>query len=73
MKKFYLFVYYLIISRLPMQPFPGYQLSYIIRRLFVSRIIKSAGTNIIVKDRCYFGNGSRLILGNNSQLGQNPD
>ena len=29
------------------------------------------GKEIIVKDHCYFGNGSRLKVGDRSQLGQN--
>lgn len=71
MKKILLFIYYLIIQHLPMQPFPGYLYSYKIRRFFVSLIIKDCGQNVIVKSKCYFGDGSRLSVGNNSQLGQN--
>ena len=54
-----------------MQPMPGYKIGYKLRRFFVKRIIKSCGENIIVKNKCYFGNGNRLSIGDRSQLGQN--
>jgi len=71
MNKVVLFLYYAVIQFLPMQPFPGHKFFYKIRRAFVASLIKKCGENVIVKDRCYFGDGSRLIVGSNSQLGQN--
>ncbi|MCK5616310.1 acyltransferase [Candidatus Pacearchaeota archaeon] len=71
MKNVYLLFYYSIAQFLPMQPFPGFKFFYYIRRQLVKKIILQAGTGIIVKNRCYFGNGNRLKVGNNSQLGQN--
>lgn len=71
MKKIYLLLYYLIACRLPMQPFPGYQVYYFVRYFFVKSVLKKCGDNIVVKDRCYFGDGSRLSVGDRSQLGQN--
>lgn len=37
----------------------------------MKNIIKSCGQDIIVKNKCYFGDGTRLVVGNRSQLGQN--
>jgi len=71
MKKIYLFIYYAFIQYLPMQPFPGYKLFYAIRYFFIKKIIKNCEKNVIVKNKCYFGNGDRLSIGNRSQLGQN--
>lgn len=71
MKKLLLFFYYLVLQHIPMQPMPGYKLGYIIRYMFVKKILKHCGNNVIVKNKCYFGNGNRLSVGNRSQLGQN--
>lgn len=71
MRKIYLIVYYIILYYLPMQPTPGYKVYYLIRRFFINRILLDCGEGIIVKNRCYFGNGSRLKVGDRSQLGQN--
>ena len=71
MKKLYLFIYYAFIKFLPMQPFPGYKFFYKIRYFVVKGIIKKCGKDVIVKNKCYFGNGSRLEVGDRSQLGQN--
>ena len=60
MKKLYLFFYYLVARHLPMQPFPGYQIGYLVRRWLLERIIRQCGDKIVVKDNCYFGNGDRL-------------
>ncbi|MDD5053074.1 MAG: acyltransferase [Sulfuricurvum sp.] len=68
---FYLLIYYAFIQFLPMQPFPCYRLFYYVRYFFVKRIIKCCGSDVVVKNNCYFGNGRRLSVGNRSQLGQN--
>lgn len=70
MKKILLFFYYGFLQFLPMQPVPGYRLFYKVRYLVVSRILKKCGEDVIIKNRCYFGNGSKLSVGNRSQLGQ---
>jgi maltose O-acetyltransferase len=54
-----------------MQPIPGYKFYYKIRYYFVKKIVTSFGADVIVKNRCYFGNGSRLCVGNRTQLGKN--
>ena len=71
MKKIYLFLYYTLFSKFPMQPFPGYKFGYATRCWIAKKVLKSCGNDVIVKDHCYFGNGERLSVGNRSQLGQN--
>jgi len=71
MKKLYLILYYSIIQFLPMQPFPGYRLFYKLRYFFTKKIIKNCGEDVVIKNKCYFGNGDRLSVGARSQLGQN--
>jgi maltose O-acetyltransferase len=71
MKTIYLFIYYTIATHLPMQPFPGYKVFYKIRYFLVKRILKECGRNVVVKNKCHFGNGSKLKVGDFSQLGQN--
>ena len=44
---------------------------YAIRRYMASKILLQCGDNVVIKDRCYFGDGSKLKVGSNSQLGQN--
>lgn len=72
MKSLLLLLYYGILQYIPMQPMPGYKIGYALRRWVVKRILGNrCGTDVIVKNKCYFGNGSRLRIGNRSQLGQN--
>lgn len=55
-----------------MQPMPGYKIGYALRRRCVKRILGNrCGKKVVVKDHCYFGNGNRLTVGDNSQMGQN--
>jgi maltose O-acetyltransferase len=70
MKKLLLIIYYGVATHLPMQPFPGYQFGYFIRRTLIKYILRNAGFGIVVKNRCYIGDGSRLTVGDRSQLGQ---
>lgn len=72
MKSLYLFLYYAILQYIPMQPMPGYKIGYALRRRCVKRILGNrCGKKVVVKDHCYFGNGNRLTVGDNSQMGQN--
>ena len=71
MKKIYLFLYYALLQYIPMHPMPGYKIGYYLRRLIVQKLLKQCGTDVIVKNHCYFGKGNRLTVGNRSQLGQN--
>lgn len=71
MKKLLLIIYYALLQRIPMQPMPGYKLGYKFRYWCVKHLLRRCGTDVIVKDHCYFGNGLRLSVGNRSQLGSN--
>lgn len=71
MKSLALFFYYLIAQHWPMRPFPGWSVGYRLRLMLAKRLLASCGEDVIVKNKCYFGNGSRLRIGNRSQLGQN--
>lgn len=71
MNKIYLIFYYLIAQYLPMQPMPGYKFFYWVRYKICSKILLECGEGVVVKNKCYFGNGSKLRVGNYSQLGQN--
>ncbi len=71
MKYIALFIYYSFIQYLPMQPFPGSQIFSRIRFFFVKRIVSNIGENVVIKRKSYFGDGSQIVVGNNSQLGQN--
>lgn len=67
-----LILYYAVLQHIPMQPIPGYKIGYILRRWVVKQILGNrCGKDVIVKDRCYFGNGGRLTVGDRSQMGQN--
>ena len=70
-RRFLLVLYYVFLSRIPMQPFPCYRMGYALRRWAARKLLRKCGAGIIVKDCCYFGDGSRLSVGSNSQLGQN--
>lgn len=71
MRKLLLLLYYLILQRIPMQPMPGYKIGYKLRYIVTKRLLRKCGNAVIVKDHCYFGNGTRLSVGDRSQLGSN--
>lgn len=71
MKKVYLILYYGFATYLPMQPIPGFKLYYKIRYFLAKKILKKCGKNVIIKNKCYFGDGTKLKVGDYSQLGQN--
>ena len=71
MKKILLLIYYALLQRIPMQPMPGYKLGYRLRYWCARHLLRYCGKDVIVKDHCYFGNGTRLSVGDRSQLGSN--
>lgn len=71
MKKILLLLYYGFLQYIPMQPMPGYKIGYKLRLAICKFLLKKCGQNVIIKNKCYFGNGNRLSVGNRSQLGQN--
>jgi maltose O-acetyltransferase len=61
--------YYAFAQFLPTHPVPGWRFAYWLRRQLVRSILPACGHGVIVKSRCYFGTGTSLRIGNNSQLG----
>tara|TARA_R110001583_G_scaffold62493_2_gene183721 strand:- start:7302 stop:7841 length:540 start_codon:yes stop_codon:yes gene_type:complete len=70
MKNIVIVVYYVFLQFLPMKPFPFYSVGYYLRRIAARALFKHTGKEIVVKSRCYFGDGSRLSVGDFSQLSQ---
>lgn len=68
-RKILLFLYYLIIKRLPTTetPFIGLPIRKL-RRYVVTRLFKSTGQNVNINKGVYFGNGSNITIGNNSSI-----
>lgn len=71
MKIIYKLLYYTLFQFWPMAPFPTYKFGYKVRHFLAKRLLKNCSNGVIIKDRAYFGNGDRLSVGMNSQLGQN--
>ena len=63
--------YYLIGRFLPKYPIPGYKLAYRFRYFLCKHIFESIGKNVLIKRNAYFGDGSKIRIGNNSQIGIN--
>lgn len=62
--------YYIFARFFPTQPIPGYRFGYWLRRRLCTNIFLNCGEKIIIKRNAYFGNGSGIIIGHNSQLGE---
>lgn len=71
MRKILLFLYYGFAYFLPMQPMPMFKVGYYIRLKLTRKLLKKCGDQVVIKNKCYFGDGRRLEVGNRSQLGQN--
>lgn len=63
--------YYLIGRFLPKYPIPGYKFAYRFRYFLCKHIFESIGKNVLIKRNAYFGDGSKIRIGNNSQIGIN--
>jgi maltose O-acetyltransferase len=66
-----LFLYYGFLQYIPYRPFPLWKLGCQLRYITAKFLLKHLGKDVIIKNRCYFGDGSRISVGNRSQLGQN--
>ena len=64
-------MYYLIARFLPKYPIPGYQLAYKIRYVLCKNIFECIGHNVLIKRNAYFGDGRKIRIGDNSQIGIN--
>lgn len=69
MKKILIFLYYGFARYLPYQPLPGYKFSNWIRSEIGKKLFKKTGENITIKHGAYFGDGSKIVMGEYSQLG----
>lgn len=63
--------YYLVARFLPKYPVPGYHIAYKIRYVLCKYIFASIGKNVLIKRNAYFGDGSKIEIGDNSQIGIN--
>lgn len=70
-KKILLLIYYGIVQYISYKPFPFWKLGCKLRYFVAKFLFKQIGINVIIKNKCYFGDGSRIKVGNRSQLGQN--
>lgn len=64
-------LYYMVGRFLPKYPIPGYQLAYKIRYFLCKHIFEEIGRNVLIKRNAYFGDGSKIRIGDNSQIGIN--
>lgn len=71
MKKVYLLFYYSLAQYLTTQPYPGFKLYHRLRYMPCKKLLEESGENDLVNNKCYIGDGSRLWIGSNTQLGQN--
>jgi len=71
MRFFWLSLYYLFARHLPSTSMPGGAFFNKIRSFIASQLFKESAANIVVKRGAYFGKGSGLIIGLNSQIGEN--
>ncbi len=71
LKKIYLLTYYLFAKHLPSSSMPGGRFGDPIRGYLGKRIFNQCGSNVRIKRGAYFGNGSKLVIGDNSQIGEN--
>lgn len=62
--------YYMFARLFPTQPIPGYRFGYWLRRRLCEKIFLYCGENVIIKKNAYFGDGSGMVIGHNSQLGE---
>lgn len=70
-RKLILCLYYLLFRKMPYQPIPGYKIGNALRGWCAKRLFKKCGENVVIKSMAYFGDGSQIEIGNNSQLGIN--
>lgn len=65
-----LFLYYAFAMHLPTRPMPGYKFAYQVRYLLLKQIAEEVGQSVVVKRKCYIGQGLGLKIGDRSQLGE---
>jgi len=68
-KGFSYFLYYTIAIRLPMPGMPGALLGHTIRRVCARNLFREFGKGVRIAAHVRFGTGSKIKIGNNSNLG----
>lgn len=71
MHNIFLIIYYFVLKHLPSTSMPFGSCSNLIRSFFCKLIFKKVGNKTVIKRGVYFGNGKEIVIGNNSQLGEN--
>ncbi|WP_367392684.1 DapH/DapD/GlmU-related protein [Lewinella sp. LCG006] len=72
MRKFSLFLYYLILNKLPHSSVPLIGLPCErLKEFFAKRMFSYCGTNVNIGKGARFGNGKYIRIGNNSGIGMN--
>lgn len=69
MKKVYLIIYYLIISKLPNSWWPGGKLYNALRVALIQRILP-LGNNVRIQKNVYIGSGNNVSIGNDCQINE---
>lgn len=71
-RKICLFLYYYIFNKLcPGFLFLGYKVGYKIKYFLCKNIFMKIGSNVEIKKNAYFGDGEKIEIGDNSELGIN--
>lgn len=70
-KKFFLILYYSIFRWLPVSYRFGGGIAKRLRYLACSHIFKKCGANVNIERGAFFGNGSKVVVGDNSGIGIN--
>ncbi len=69
MRKIRLFIYYLIINKLPKSIRFAGEISKNLRYKFVKKLFKKCGRNVNIENRCWFGTGEQIEIGDFSGIG----
>ena len=69
MRKIRLFNYYLIINKLPKSTRFAGEISRNLRYKFVKKLFKKCGRNVNIENRCWFGTGEQIEIGDFSGIG----
>jgi len=69
MRKIRLFIYYLIINKLPKSTRFAGKLSKKLRYNFAKKLFKKCGKGVNIENKCWFGTGEQIEIGDFSGIG----
>ena len=69
MRKIRLFIYYLIINKLPKSTRFAGKISRNLRYKFVKKLFKKCGRNVNIENGCWYGTGEQIEIGDFSGIG----